>query len=134
MPAVQYVPFIDLFFSDDDHLKIFIDLQPTLNDDQKKFIEALCIAFISNNPDERLFVIDGAAGTRKTHLYNYLFHLLKSENIGVIVCAFTSIAATLLHDGRTLHSAFKLPFNITSESMLTITFTSYSSQYEMIPD
>ena len=134
LPAVQNVSSIDSTFSDGDHLKICSDLQPTPNDDQKKFLDAFINAFISNNPDELLFFIDGAAGTGKTHLYNYLFHFLKSKNIGVIACAFTGIAATLLPDGRTLHSAFKLPFNITNESMSSITSTSHSAIYEMIRD
>ena len=109
-------------------------MEPTLNDDQKKFVEAFRNAFISNNVNERLFFIDGAAGTGKTHLYNYLFNLLKSHNIGVIACAFTGIAATLLPEGRTLHSVFKLPFIIKNYSMSSITSTSHSEQYQIIRD
>ena len=71
-------------------------MEPTLNENQIKFVKAVQNVFISNNVTERLFFIDGAAGTRKTHIYNYLFNLLKSHNIGVIACAFTKIAATLL--------------------------------------
>ena len=132
LPSVQYVPSEDSSFSDDDYLKFCSDLEVTLNDDQKKFVEPFRNAFISNKPGDRLFFIDGAAGTGKTHLYNYLFHLLKSKNIGVIACAFTGIAATLLPDGRTLHSAFKLPFIIKSESMSSITTTTHSEQYRLI--
>ena len=77
LPAVQYVPSMDSTFSDDDHPKILKDLQPTLNDNQKKFVEVFRNSFISNNFDERLFFIYGAAGRGKTHLYNYYFQLLK---------------------------------------------------------
>ena len=50
----------------------------------------------------------------KTHFYTYCFHLLKSRGSKVFACAFTEIAATLLSDGRTIHSAFKLPLIITA--------------------
>ena len=131
---VRYVPSIDLNFSYDDHHKIFSNMESTLNDDQKKFVEPYQNAFISNNVNERLGFIDGAAGTGKTHLYNYLFHRISTHNIGVIACAFTGIAATLLPEGRTLNSAFKLPFIIKNDSMSSITTTSHSERYQMIRD
>ena len=109
-------------------------MEATLNDDQKKFVTAFRNAFISNNVNERLFFIDGSAGTGKTHLYNYLFYLLNSHNIGVIAYAFTGIAATLLPEGRTLHSAFKLSFIIKNDLMLSITCTTHSEQYQIIRD
>ena len=71
---------------------------------------------------------------QKSHFYNYFIHLLNSKNIDVIACAFTSIESTLLPDGRTLHSAFKLPFDITSESMSSITSISHFDKYKIIWD
>ena len=125
---------MDSTTSDDAHLKICNNLHPTLNDDQKKFVDNYWYAFISNNSDERLFVLDGEASTRITHHYNYLFHLNKSKNIRIIAFAFTSIEAILLFDGRTLHFAFKLSFIIKSESMSSITTTTHSQQYRLIQD
>ena len=133
LPSVPNVPQHDSTFSYDDHLKISRELQLTLNDDQRNFFDTFYNAFNSTNPKKcRLFFIDGAAGTGKTHLYNFLFHFLKSQNIDVIACAYTGIAATLLPEGRTLHSAFKIPFNPTREKRSNITSTSHSEQYRMI--
>ena len=109
-------------------------MKPTLKDNQKKFIEAFRNAFISNNVNKRLFCIDKASGTGKTHLYNYLFQLLKSHNICVIACAFTGIAATLLPERRTLHSGLKLYFIIKNNSMFSITSTSHSKKYQIVRD
>ena len=63
LASVRYVPSVDSNFSYDDHHKICSNMKPTLNDDQKKFVEAFQTAFISNKVNERLCFIDGAAGT-----------------------------------------------------------------------
>ena len=57
---------------------------------------------------ERLFYIDGRAGTGKTYLYNYIISVLKQENYASTF-AWTGIAAVLLHGGRTIQSTFKVP-------------------------
>ena len=55
LPSVRYVPSVDSNFSYDDHHKICSNMEPTINDDQKKFVEALRNALISNNVNKRLF-------------------------------------------------------------------------------
>ena len=132
LPSAQYVPPYEESLNKDEHLKLSRELESTLNNDQSNFVTAFLTTFKSKNNTGRLFFIDGAAGTGKTHLYRYLFHWLKSEGHAVIACAFTGIAATLLPNGRTLHSAFKLPLKITSESVSSITSSSFSAQHEMI--
>ena len=41
----------------------------------------------------------------------------KTNNIVFAACAFTGIAATLMIEGQTLHSKFKLPVPIDTESV-----------------
>ena len=57
--------------------------------------------------------IDAPGGTGKTFLINYMISYL-SRNVGaVLTTASSGIASTLLSWGRTLHSTFNLPLNIT---------------------
>ena len=70
--------------------------------------------------DSRVFYLDGPAGTGKTFTYNYLISELKGRGFATATAAFTGIAATLLTDGRTLHSLFKLPVPILETSSCNI--------------
>ena len=58
----------------------------------------------------RIFYLDGPGGTGKTYLYNYLLAVCKTPPpISFSCSAWAGIAATLLENGRTCHSTFKLP-------------------------
>lgn len=63
-----------------------------------------------------LFLVDAAAGTRKTFLYNTLIHAIRERNNVVIPLSFTGIAASLFPGGKTLHSAFSLPLDLNETS------------------
>ena len=93
-------------------------VRDTLNQEQlhaaDTVIEAVREASLLRNaglPEnrERLFYIDGRAGTGKTYLYNYIISVLRQDNYNVSTSAWTGIAAVLLHGGRTIHSTFKVP-------------------------
>ena len=56
-----------------------------------------------------MFFIDGPGGSGKTYTYNYLVHKLRSLQRHVSCSALTGIASTLLIDGITTHSTFKVP-------------------------
>jgi ATP-dependent DNA helicase PIF1 len=60
-------------------------------------------------------------GTGKTHCYNTLTRILRSEKKNVISVAWTGIAATLLIEGRTVHNIFQI--------LLTLHETSTSSMH-----
>ncbi|CAF3050195.1 unnamed protein product [Rotaria sp. Silwood2] len=62
------------------------------------------------------FFIDGPGGTGKTYLYNTLYRLFMGEGVHVMTVAWTGIAASLLPEGRTVHSRFKLPVPILETS------------------
>ena len=51
-------------------------------------------------------------GTGKTFLINLLLANIRSQNKIALAVASSGIAATLLEGGRTSHSAFKLPINL----------------------
>ncbi|GJW01097.1 DNA helicase [Tanacetum coccineum] len=87
---------------------------PKLNSDQKNIYD-LIIGASSSKQQELLFVY-GHGGTGKTFLWKTIISSLRSE--GKIVLAVTSsgIASLLLPAGRTAHSRFKLPLELTDES------------------
>lgn len=64
----------------------------------------------------RLFFVSGVAGTGKTHTYKYLYDSLTAKGFKVVCLAFTGVAAALLPNGKTLHSALGLPVPLTRES------------------
>ncbi|XP_076058585.1 uncharacterized protein LOC143035603 [Oratosquilla oratoria] len=60
----------------------------------------------TNHP---LFYLDAPGGSGKTFLFNMIHDYLVAQNVAVSASAWTGIAATLLKNGKTLHSIFKLP-------------------------
>ncbi|XP_011872724.1 PREDICTED: uncharacterized protein LOC105564719, partial [Vollenhovia emeryi] len=83
-----------------------------LNVEQKKVYDSIMRAIDNENEPERLFCIDGFAGSGKTYLFNTLIGIIRGRNEVVLPCASTGIAATLLKGGRTYHSLFKLSIPI----------------------
>jgi len=64
--------------------------------------------------------VDGYGGTGKTYLWRAITTKLRSEGKIVIAVASCGIAALLLQGGRTAHSRFRIPINITDESTCEI--------------
>ncbi|CAI0552758.1 unnamed protein product [Linum tenue] len=60
----------------------------------------------------KFFFLYGHGGTGKTYLYNTIVAKLRSQQKIVLVVASSGIAATLLPDGSTGHSRFKIPIEI----------------------
>ncbi|UYV73090.1 hypothetical protein LAZ67_10001791, partial [Cordylochernes scorpioides] len=71
----------------------------------------------NNAENQRLFCVDGPAGTGKTFLFQTLMCFLRGAGKIVLPCASTGIAATLLKGGRTYHSLFKLPIPLNEASI-----------------
>ncbi|XP_076064960.1 uncharacterized protein LOC143039002 [Oratosquilla oratoria] len=63
--------------------------------------------------NHRLFYLDAPGGSGKTFLFNMINDYLVAQNVAVSTSAWTGIAATLLKNGKTLHSIFKLPVPLT---------------------
>jgi hypothetical protein len=85
-----------------------------LNDDQKFAGDAI-ISSLDGGSSQKCFFIDGPEGSGKTFLYRALNQMCESrEDCVCLNVAWTGIAANLLVDGRTCHSAFKLPLDLDS--------------------
>ncbi|XP_024871388.1 uncharacterized protein LOC112454320 [Temnothorax curvispinosus] len=84
----------------------------TLNVEQKHVYDLVMRAIDNENEPQRLFCIDGFAGSGKTYLFNTFLSVIRGRNEEVLPCASTGIAATLLKGGRTYHSLFQLSIPI----------------------
>ncbi|XP_019236379.1 PREDICTED: uncharacterized protein LOC109216658 [Nicotiana attenuata] len=58
------------------------------------------------------FFIDGPGGTGKTFLYRALLATVRSKGYIALATATSSVAASILPGGRTVHSRFKIPIDI----------------------
>ncbi|KMQ90800.1 hypothetical protein RF55_9409 [Lasius niger] len=87
-------------------------LLSTLNAEQKHVYDIVMQAIENENEPQRLFFIDGFAGSGKTYLFNTFLCVIRGKNEIVLPCASTGIAATLIKGGRTYHSLFKLSIPI----------------------
>ncbi|UYV67586.1 hypothetical protein LAZ67_5001306 [Cordylochernes scorpioides] len=80
-----------------------------------------------------LYFLDAPGGTRKTFLINLLL-LTKVRSTGDIALSTASsgIAATLLHGGRTAHSTFKLPLDLTRDEVPVCNLNADSAMGEVL--
>lgn len=93
-------------------------LLPNLNTHQRKIFDTVTEA-VSNARQELMFVY-GHGGTGKTYVWKSIIYTLKAQRKIVLAVASSGIASLLLPSGRTAHSRFKLPLDLTNESMCTI--------------
>lgn len=68
-----------------------------------------------------VFFVYGYGGTGKTFLWKTLSTAIRSEGQIVVNVASSGIASLLLTGGRTAHSRFKIPLNLTEDSLCSIT-------------
>ncbi|CAN0906260.1 ATP-dependent DNA helicase PIF1 [Linum grandiflorum] len=64
------------------------------------------------NSKGKFFFLHGHGGTGKTFLYNCVISKVRSSGKIALVVASSDIAATLLPDGVTAHSRFKIPLEV----------------------
>jgi ATP-dependent DNA helicase PIF1 len=64
-----------------------------------------------------VYMVTGEGGCGKTRLYIDLVNYLVANDLMSLSVAWTGIAAELLPNGRTCHSAFCLPFTMDPESL-----------------
>ncbi|CAF1613761.1 unnamed protein product [Adineta ricciae] len=106
----------------EEELRIGQDMYAMLNQDQRSIADTIIESSHKQTitSDDSCFFIDGPGGTGKTYVYNALCHLFMAKGVHVMRVAWTGIAASLLSDGRTVHSRFKLPVPILETSTSSI--------------
>ncbi|KAK1349777.1 hypothetical protein POM88_054784 [Heracleum sosnowskyi] len=89
-----------------------------LNESQKRAYDAIVQ---SVQLDEgKIFFVSGHGGTGKTFLWNTITSKFRSESMIVLPVATSGIASLLLPNGRTAHSRFRIPLDVTAESTCEI--------------
>ncbi|GJV56891.1 DNA helicase [Tanacetum coccineum] len=91
---------------------------PKLNTDQRA-IYNMVLSAANENRQEMIFVYCHG-GTGKTFLWRTLINTMRSEGKIVLAVASSGIASLLIPIGRTAHSMFKLPLDLTDESLCNI--------------
>nr|GEU72572.1 DNA helicase [Tanacetum cinerariifolium] len=86
----------------------------------KRRIYDMVIHADATNEQELIFVY-GHGGTGKTFLWKTIIGTLRSKGKIVLAVASSGIASLLLPSRRTTHSRFKLPLELTEESLRKIT-------------
>ena len=89
-----------------------------LNADQRIIFEQVTHAV--NNREQRLIFVYGHGGTGKTFVWRSIISTLRSEGRIVLAVASSGIAALLLPAGQTAHSRFKIPLDLSDESMCSV--------------
>nr|GEZ74643.1 DNA helicase [Tanacetum cinerariifolium] len=93
----------------------------TVNDVFYQTYKAKCQALGLLGDDKDLIFVYGHGGTGKTFLWKTIISSLRSEGKIVLAVASSGIASLLLPSGRIAHSRFKLPLELTEESLCGIT-------------
>jgi hypothetical protein len=88
------------------------------NEDQRIILDAITSAV--DNDSGQLFFLDGPGGTGKTFVENLLLARVRSQGYVALAVASSGISAILLDGGRTSHSRFKIPIDINSDSICSI--------------
>ncbi|GFR06057.1 ATP-dependent DNA helicase, partial [Trichonephila clavata] len=79
-----------------------------------------------------IFFLDAPGGTGKTFLLNLILAMVRESDEIALAVASSGIAATLLTGGRTAHSTFKLPLNITVIATLTCNISRRSGMAKVL--
>ena len=96
------------------------DLLPLFSDEQHAAMRLILNA-IDQDHDSKLFGLLASAGCGKTLFANGLCAYLRSEQRSVLCVAASGLAAILLSEGRTAHSALKIPIPANETSMCNFT-------------
>ena len=90
-----------------------------LNEGQKKVFTEVMDSV--NNHRGKIFCLNAGGGTGKTTTSNLLLANIRSQGRVALATAVSGIAATLLDNGRTIHSRCKIPLKIEENSTCNMT-------------
>ncbi|GKD19527.1 DNA helicase, partial [Tanacetum coccineum] len=102
-------------YNQEELIQLKNDSVPRLNADQKAIYDLIINA--DENSRQELIFVYGHGGTGKTFLWKTIISSIRSQGKIVLAVASLGIASLLLLSGRTAHSRFKLPLELTEESL-----------------
>ncbi|XP_054259696.1 ATP-dependent DNA helicase pif1-like [Macrosteles quadrilineatus] len=106
------------------------EMTPKLLPEQRNVVDIVLTKII--NQESAVFFLDAPGGTGKTFVMKLLLAHIRKENDIAMAVASSGIAATLLPGGRTAHSVFKLPLNLTSTESATCNISKDSERAALL--
>lgn len=97
-----------------------------LNDEQRAIYDEIVGAVRANKGGT--YFVSGYGGTGKTFLWNSIISNLRSERRIVLAVASSGVASLLLPGGRTGHSRFRIPLDISDRSRCNISRNSHLAE------
>ena len=110
---------IDRTVSPQEAARIRDEILPLFTREQHDALSAV-VAAVRSNDRSRIFALLASAGVGKTVFANGLAASLRAKNKTVICVAASALAAGLLSEGRTAHSAFHIPIPANEQSMCNL--------------
>ena len=101
----------------------------SLTSDQRQIYQEL-LAYVARGPDDTIIFLDAQGGTGKTYLLNLFLDKIRSQGNIALAVASSGIAATLLSGGKTAHSLFKLPLDISRYEHPTCTIQKTQQEHD----
>ena len=95
-----------------------VSLVQRLNPEQQLIFNEVIHA--ANTHQQKLIFLYGHGGTGKTYVWKAIISTLRSTGKIVLAVASSGIASLLLPSGRTAHTKFKIPLDLTDESVCSI--------------
>ena len=106
---------------EDEQTSFVNDNERLLNPEQKLVYQHICNVVDDPTPEvSNMVFVESPGGCGKTFLTNVLLSRVRSRKLIALAVASSGIAATLMAGGRTAHSRFKIPLNITETSVCNI--------------
>ena len=97
-----------------------LEIIPTLNKEQRSGFDMILSHVLSGKG--KVFFVDGPSGTGKTYLYKALLAKVRSMDMIAVATATSGIAASIMHDGPTAHSRFRMiPIKISDNAVCNFT-------------
>lgn len=88
-------------------------MKDTLNSEQKTDFDSVLEDVQNDDPNStKLFCDNAFTGSRKTFLFQAILHAVYGLGFLSVPVAWTGIPATLLAEGRTVHSTLNCPFQL----------------------
>ncbi|XP_065831977.1 uncharacterized protein [Oscarella lobularis] len=103
----------------------------SLTEEQRHIYEEL-LAYAARGPDDSIIFLDAPGGTGKTYLLNLFLDKIRSQGEIALAVASSGIAATLLTGGKTAHSVFKLPLDISRYERPTCTIQKNTARSRLL--
>ena len=97
-----------------------------LNDEQRVIVDTVI------KGEKKFIYLNAPGGCGKTFVAQTICAYFRGNNQIVLNVASTGIAATLLDNGKTVHSQFKVPIDITEESTCAINDGSHKGLVELL--